>query len=121
MGVAMKPRASKWIGLLAVVFCLGCKSKGNGTTTVTAAFCADSCPKDCKVDNDCDVTRGELCCDYPGAGSICQPAATCPRFCSSDTMCDTTQACVRYSLDESGGMCAAPQSGIRTCKNDSSC
>ena len=77
----MKPRAAAWIGLLAVLFCLACKGKGSGgTTTVVQAFCADTCPRDCKVDNDCDVTRGELCCSYPGAGSICQPAASCPRF-----------------------------------------
>jgi hypothetical protein len=108
------------MGLASLLLCLACKTN-NSTTVQKSGVCADTCPKDCKVDNDCDVTRGELCCNYPGLGSTCQSAASCPRFCSTDTMCDTTQACVRYSLDDKGGMCAAPQSGIRTCKTDMNC
>src|SRR5690242_14679581 len=96
-GMGLVVAAAVW----AAWFGVGCKGKSN-TAVVSGGlgFCADTCPKTCGVDNDCDVTRGELCCDHGELGKICQSAASCPRFCSSDQQCQTTEseACVRYSL-----------------------
>src|SRR5262252_4993457 len=92
---------------LAVLGFVRCNSKKDGTSLTSAGICADTCPKVCGVDNDCDVTRGELCCDHGSLGKICQSAASCPRFCTSDQMCQTTQseACVRFSLDVTTRIC----------------
>jgi uncharacterized membrane protein YgcG len=110
--------------VLVVVGFVRCSSKKSGTTvTSDLGVCADTCPKICNVDNDCDVTRGELCCDHGNLGKICQSAASCPRFCTSDQQCQTTQseACVRFSLDVTTRICELPKDGITICSNDQGC
>jgi hypothetical protein len=118
----MKSRIVVWAAVLSAVMVLGCKSSAKKSALPNGqGFCADTCPKDCTADNDCDVTRGELCCDHPGVGRACQSAASCPRFCSKDTNCETNQACVRFSLEVESGVCDLPKNGLKLCTNDQSC
>jgi hypothetical protein len=112
------------VSALAVIGFLRCSNKNSGTTVTNGlGVCADTCPKICNVDNDCDVTHGELCCDHGGLGKICQSAASCPRFCTNDQQCQTTQseACVRFSLDVTTRMCELPKDGITLCTSDQGC
>jgi hypothetical protein len=109
------------VAVVAALAWAGCKNQKS--TTSDLGICADTCPKECNQDNDCDVTRGELCCDHGGLGKICQSAASCPRFCTADSQCQTTmsEACVRYTLDDQSRICDLPKNGIAICKTDASC
>ncbi len=110
------------LALVLAAVGLTCKAgKKVGTPQVDRGFCADSCPKDCHSDNDCDTTKGDLCCEYPGVGATCQSAMTCPRICQSDNMCKSDQACVRFSLDTDSKRCDLPRNAVRTCGNDQDC
>jgi len=121
----MSSRAFVWAVVLAAGVGAGCSKsdKGKGPTTGALGVCADSCPRECAQDNDCDVTRGELCCDHGASGKVCQSAASCPRLCTADTQCDTTmsQACVRFSLDDQSRICDLPKNGLRICSGDQAC
>jgi hypothetical protein len=105
--------------VLALV-ALGCGGKSLGSAP---GICQDSCLKDCRADDDCDVSTGELCCEIPSVGSACMPASQCPRACNSDSTCDLTkgQACLPLSLDVDTKFCTAPSAGLRTCVDDGSC
>lgn len=118
------------IGVLAMVGAVGvvfesCSSSNGATSGNGEGVCQASCPKACSVDNDCDTSNGQLCCDYTPAneGKWCQAASTCPRFCSSDSTCDTSQsqACVRWSLQTTQEVCETPSAGLRLCSQDSDC
>jgi hypothetical protein len=117
---------ARGLGLLSVLVSLSCGSSkggsGNGLPP-GSGYCEATCLKDCNVDNDCDVTTGELCCDVPSVGKACLAAAQCPRSCTSDSTCDATkgQACLSVNLDVDGKFCSTPDMAVRTCTSDSSC
>jgi hypothetical protein len=115
----------------AVAWMGGCSGSSGGGTPVGAdggpisgaGICQDTCPKDCAVDQDCQTSQGQLCCNYPSGGNICQDAKSCPKFCASDSTCDTTmgQACVRTSLASAQMVCEPAQVGLKLCQVDSDC
>src|SRR5882672_12237762 len=91
-----------WLGLFLIGVALalfgGCSSGGSGNSSSDggvlgappgSGICADSCPKACGQDGDCDTSLGQLCCDYGAGAKFCQGAKSCPKFCSSDSTCDT--------------------------------
>src|SRR5580765_5073331 len=111
------------LGIRAAVGADGCKSNGTQGVQSGLGICADTCPRSCNVDNDCDVTRGDLCCDHGSQGKICQSASSCPRFCSADNQCQTamSEACVRFSLEVTSRVCDQPRNALTICANDQAC
>ncbi len=85
--------------------------------------CADSCPKACADDDECDTADGELCCDYAEHGKACVSAPMCPRFCDDDSRCNlqSGEACLRPTLDAPQRICMPPDDAVRTCSDDSGC
>jgi hypothetical protein len=99
-------------------------SDGGSTSELAAGgFCADTCPKECQGDTECDTADGELCCNFGDNGQICMPAAMCPRFCDDDVQCDTDvgEACVRPTLAIKEKVCAQPKVSVRTCSDENGC
>src|SRR5258708_25408435 len=86
-------------------------------------LCRSTCTKDCVVDQDCEVSTGELCGDLGPAGHTCLKAALCPRFCTDDSKCDVSmgQACVRATLSTPDKVCTQPAKGLLLCSNDQDC
>src|SRR5258706_15515958 len=86
-------------------------------------LCRPTCTKDCLVDQDCQLSNGELCCDLGPAGHTCLKASLCPRFCSDDSKCDisTGQACVRATLSTPQKVCTQPVKGLSLCAMDADC
>src|SRR4051812_12065018 len=80
-------------------------------------LCRPTCTKDCLVDQDCELSAGELCCDLGAAGHTCLKASLCPRFCADDSKCDVSmgQACVRSTLSTPQKVCSQPAKGLLLC------
>ena len=98
-------------------------SVGGAGAGPTQGLCLDACPKTCETDNGCDLSSGELCCDYGPYGAACTKATNCPRFCEDDNQCDIAggEACLRVSLADKRRVCTQPQAALRLCDNHESC
>lgn len=113
--------------LVAFGVVLACSSAGKPVgddAANQAGFCADSCPRDCALDSDCDASKGQLCCDLgPEDGRACMDAEDCPRTCQDDSRCDTDkgEACLRTFLQAPQSVCVEPEKGIHLCSNDAAC
>lgn len=110
--------------ILPVAACSGSGSSDNNTENLSdKGICANSCPKPCDVDNDCETAAGQLCCDYGELGSACVPAANCPRFCEEDPECETQtgEACLRTTLVSPDKVCTSPDEALKLCQNDTAC
>ena len=96
------------------------RADDDGGPEVPAGVCRDACPSPCTSDDDCQLSSGELCCNYGGElGSACVPATQCPRFCNDDTACNVSSgdACVRRTLD-TPRVCAAATQALKLCGGD---
>jgi hypothetical protein len=111
--------------LSAVILVVFACSGGSGTQGLEPGTgrCADKCPKACHGDAECDVSHGELCCDFGGDGKACVAANKCPRFCSSDDKCDTAdgEGCLRTTLASPRLVCSAPKDAVKLCTSDAQC
>ena len=98
-------------------------SAGGGGSAPAQGVCMDACPKGCAIDDDCDLSSGELCCDYGEHGKACAPAAGCPRFCAADAECNTGEgeACLRTNLFSPQAVCTQPEVGLRFCQANDTC
>ena len=94
----------------------------SGAATETG-YCRDTCEKSCSADDDCDMSRGELCCDLGAPGKVCLAATLCPRFCKDDSDCDPSrgEACMRYELTTEDKVCTEPEYGLQLCEADDDC
>jgi hypothetical protein len=106
----------------ALVLAASCSSPSN-TGQLSSGVCAASCPKTCGADPDCDLSKGEMCCDLGSDGKACLPATQCPRLCDDDQQCDTPkgEACLRVSLASPSSLCVRPVAALRLCGGDSQC
>lgn len=126
-----------WQGALTLVAALtwfgGCGPGGTGTTGSSssstgsgsngAGVCSATCDNSCTKDQDCNMSAGELCCDYGAAGKVCQAAATCPHACTADSNCNLSsgQACIRTTLTSTQMVCGQPSQGLKICQHDADC
>jgi hypothetical protein len=116
--------ATTWSGCSGSNSSNGNGSSGSGSGgTNGPGICEPTCNKACGVDNDCDTSNGELCCDYGTNGKVCQDAKSCPRFCTDDSACNTTmgQACELVSLSSTEKACETPTQAFKLCQADSDC
>jgi hypothetical protein len=93
-----------------------------GTNPQTTGICMAACPNLCDDDQDCDLSKGEMCCDFGEHGAICTPAASCPRLCQNDNTCDLAggEACLRVSLHTTQAICVEPETAVRLCSTPGS-
>src|SRR5262245_2480270 len=118
---------------LSVVLWASCSSSNNngpggnnpdgGPLNTDTGFCRSTCTKDCVVDQDCEVSQGELCCDLGPAGHTCLKASLCPRFCADDSSCEISmgQACVRSTLSTPQKVCTQPAAALIHSATRSAC
>jgi hypothetical protein len=94
-----------------------------GATTLQAStgLCQTTCNKDCEGDADCDISAGQLCCDFGSAGKACVSSALCPASCTIDKDCAAGQACVLPSVSATNKACAKAGSGVQACSADADC
>jgi hypothetical protein len=125
----MKPNSKIlfWCAALSVstsMIYLACSSSGGGGGGGNGSgICRPTCDKDCNIDNDCNVSAGELCCNISSVGKACLPASACPRACTMDNTCNVQQgeACLRRTLQIPDRFCSSPQQGIKGCTTDNDC
>jgi len=86
------------------------QQSGNGLTP-GEGYCQATCAKDCVGDQDCDMSKGEMCCKMGDYGSLCRQASSCPVECVDESKCNTQsgQACERVTLATAQNYCAAPE------------
>jgi hypothetical protein len=98
-------------------------SAGAPDTPPPRGICQATCNKDCTSDQDCDMTSGQMCCDFGEAGKACVAATQCPTMCQDDDRCNTAQglACVLQDIAAEYKVCAAPGTGVKTCTADDEC
>jgi hypothetical protein len=96
---------------------------GEIENVLSEGVCADTCPKACDEDDECNTAEGEICCSFGGDGRACMPAQMCPRFCDDDSTCDSAkgEACLRPSLATPQSACMDPVASIKLCQDDGSC
>lgn len=111
------------LGVLVGPGCNGGSAGKESTSTLSSGFCADTCPRACGSDEDCDLSIGQVCGDYGDDGNACVPAAEAPRLCSTDSQCDSSggEACLRTVITTTQRQCAAPSKGLVSCSRDSQC
>lgn len=111
------------MSLMGVACSGGDPSDREATNLADKGLCANSCPKPCSQDNDCETAAGQLCCDYGEVGQACVAAAACPRFCEADPECETQagEACLRTTLLSSDKVCTSPDEALKLCAGDGDC
>lgn len=121
---------SLWTACLVVTVvlwaaaCSGSDSPTGGPSATGKGVCAESCPKSCAADEECDISDGELCCDFGSAfGKACVPARRCPRFCTADADCrgDEGEACCRTLLTSEDKICVEAQECLVLCTSNDDC
>jgi hypothetical protein len=102
-----------------------CSSSNSGSTldrggqvgpSAGTGYCQDTCSKDCTRDEDCEMSKGEMCCSLGAAGNTCLDATICPKACTEDSKCNMTvgQICGRPTLSDPQQFCMAPEASLRT-------
>jgi hypothetical protein len=64
------------ISTLVVYACSGGSTRNEGLEPASG-FCAEKCIKACDGDSECEISKGELCCDFGKDGKGCVAASKC--------------------------------------------